>query len=503
MAAEGKITLNSKQYEATLNAVKSKTAKAGADMSASMKGFGGEVGGAGKAVSALSSEVGSQFGTIGRVISSLASGPVALLAAAFGTLLAIGVKMWDQLTLSAEEYRAKLSAQIDIEDKRLQKLKAEQKAEKDYMDRLVELSGHEVNTNAEKTEAIRLIQILTSKYGDLGISIDETTGKITGLAEAENKLNKQMKEQAEKQVEKVIGLKRNESASLVRGELMPQNIATKLQGAIFGETKYAKDAAETYKNLSTQGRLEVANEMLWGDNATTDMQEIQFWNDQVRMLNEILDLEEQLNNLRKTGVATTQEETAELEKRSKQERAIDEALENFFSDVDAEAEKQLAEEAEKRWETEKKLTEEYQAQLAAARELEKANRAKKEQYVVGQVVGMRDSALRATGQGKQADIDAAVWAATQVKGSVLDEDEYNRTVEMATLKHELNQALQNRPSGVDFAPRVNSLVARGGSEAPVKMPGGESLQAKSLAQQERIARIADQIFGKLDEWITI
>ena len=31
-----------------------------------------------------------------------------------------------------------------------------------------------------------LIQVLTAKYGDLGLSIDETTGKITGLDSALN-----------------------------------------------------------------------------------------------------------------------------------------------------------------------------------------------------------------------------------------------------------------------------------------------------------------------------
>lgn len=513
MPAEGKITLNSKQYEATLEAVRAKTGRAAGDMSRSVRNFGKDVGGAGKAVAAMSSEVGSQFGTVGRVISSLASGPVALLTAAFGALLAAGVKMYDHLTLSAEEYQLKLSAQIELENKRLSKLKEEQKAENDYMDRLIELSNNETNSNTEKTEAVRLIEILTKRYGDLGISIDETTGKITGLAEAEEKLNEKQRQLAEKQLENVIGLKKDEIASSVRGELLPQGFEKVLNVFSGGSRgRNAKEAAAIFTSLSPQAQLEHAQNIIWGNeqleiSASENKEEIQFWNEQIKKINEVIELEDRLNSLRKTGSETIDDETAALEAASKQERAIDEALEKFFEGVEeeerklADAERQRAEE---RFAAEQKITDEYQKELDAARELEKQNRYRKEQRLVGQVFGLRDAALRATGQAERADIDAAVWAATQAKGSALDQDEYNKTVEMASLKYQLNQAMQNRAAGgVDFAPRVNSLVARGGSEAPVKMPGVESLQAKSLAQQEKIARITDQIFNRMNDWMTI
>ena len=53
-----------------------------------------------------------------------------------------------------------------------------------------------------------------------------------------------MKQQTEKQLENVIGLKRNEIAANVRGELMPQNIAMKIRGFFTGENEETENAAE-------------------------------------------------------------------------------------------------------------------------------------------------------------------------------------------------------------------------------------------------------------------
>ena len=152
MPATGKISLDASDYKRTLDEVKNKTKGTADEMSKAVGKFGSDVGKAGGAVKSLSAEVSGSFGQIGKVISSVAAGPVAILTAAFGTLVAIGVQVWDDLTLSAEEYAMKLSAQIEMEDKHLSKLKEEQKAEKDYMERLNELAGHEFNSNAEKTE---------------------------------------------------------------------------------------------------------------------------------------------------------------------------------------------------------------------------------------------------------------------------------------------------------------------------------------------------------------
>lgn len=53
-----------------------------------------------------------------------------------------------------------------------------------YLLRLSELSSAEQLSNSNKAEARKLIADLTKSYGDLGVKLDETTGKLSGVDEA-------------------------------------------------------------------------------------------------------------------------------------------------------------------------------------------------------------------------------------------------------------------------------------------------------------------------------
>ena len=124
----------------------------------------------------------------------LVKNPMAAAIAAITALVAVGVKLWDKLTLSAEEYAKKASFEFEQAQKKFNDLTNAQKEDSGYLDRLKEISQEENISNALKTEAISIIQSLTDRYGDLGISIDVTTGKIHGLDEGMAKANKKMSE---------------------------------------------------------------------------------------------------------------------------------------------------------------------------------------------------------------------------------------------------------------------------------------------------------------------
>lgn len=83
-------------------------------------------------------------------------------------------------------------------------LERKQEQEKQAMNKLAEYAQKQRLNNNEIKESQRLIEMLTSKYGDLGISIDKATGKIEGLTEAQAKLT-------EKQTQALIQQKRAES----------------------------------------------------------------------------------------------------------------------------------------------------------------------------------------------------------------------------------------------------------------------------------------------------
>lgn len=66
--------------------------------------------------------------------------------------------------------------------------------------RLQELSKQQRLNSDEMDEARKLVKQLSAAYGDLGIVLDATAGKITGVSEAQAKANAQMRAVAEKQL---------------------------------------------------------------------------------------------------------------------------------------------------------------------------------------------------------------------------------------------------------------------------------------------------------------
>lgn len=70
-----------------------------------------------------------------------------------------------------------------------------------YLSRLSELSTAEQLSNSNKAEALKLISDLRKSYGDLGIVLDETTGKLSGVDEAMVKKLQRDKDQRIRELE--------------------------------------------------------------------------------------------------------------------------------------------------------------------------------------------------------------------------------------------------------------------------------------------------------------
>ena len=197
---KAKISLDSSELKKGLNTAEQAVKKAGQEMSNATKkldNFGDNADRAVRAIDSVSGALGQAStgisGLAGDLIG-LVKNPMAAAIAAITALVAVGVKLWDKLTLSAEEYAKKASFEFEQAQKKFNDLTNEQKEDSGYLDRLKEISQEENISNAIKTEAISIIQSLTDRYGDLGISIDLTTGKIHGLDEGMAKANKKMSE---------------------------------------------------------------------------------------------------------------------------------------------------------------------------------------------------------------------------------------------------------------------------------------------------------------------
>lgn len=495
MPAEGKISLDASQYQRTLEEVKSQTAKASNDMSRSMGDFGKTVGKAGSAVTALGAEIGTTFGNVGKVISGVVSGPVGFLIASIGVAIATAKKIYDTLTQSSEEYASQIQSLTTLEQNHYEALVQTQKEEDSYLERLNELRGKESLANEEKDEALTLIGLLEKKYGDLGVKIDETTGKIVGFGNAQKKVNEEQKKELLRSLENQLDLEQSSSNAETRNHFVggkTHQVGLWLQG----DLQSTKDYAEQAVNTPIQERRDMYAGILKNVQGLNS-EEIDFYRKQVEHFDKIIDLQNRINSLKETGKETEAEHVAILKQRS-QAAAEEEKAEQAARD------KAEAEELDRQ----RKQYEGYQAQIQKqAEEERKAHEAKMQQekswaeYQQNNERSLRDLYLRKTGRSQQADIENAVLNATNAKGSDLTGDEYNRIVEMTKARAELNNLQMASP--VNFAPRVNSLLARGGSEAPVKMPKVEELQSKTYSSVEQIKTIADKICGELAGFGTI
>ena len=118
-----------------------------------------------------------------------------------GISVAIGglVAVWQLWNKSIRETEQSLKEQNEQAIKNEQEVKAINAADQKLFDRLQELANMEdpLNNNEIK-EAKMLVDELNKKYKGLGLTIDENTGKIHGLANAQAVL---MKEQAHKEQE--------------------------------------------------------------------------------------------------------------------------------------------------------------------------------------------------------------------------------------------------------------------------------------------------------------
>lgn len=514
MPARGKVSLDGTQYEKKLDELKSKTVKATGDMSKSVKDFGKDVGSAGKALGMVAGDVGSKFGALGKTIGALASGPIALLTAAIGAMVAMGVKLWDTLTESAEEYREELERVAKKQEKQTEQIRKDNDEAVAYLQRLKDLAGNENLSNTEKAEAVKLIQTLNDRYDDLGIKIGVTTGKIYGLIDAEKKLNEQNKQKLvdslKRQIETQMKISTAAGMQQIQGgnDTLESIMAWMVNNnpLDLGKDSILERYAKNYKAANASDRLEFVNNIL--DSGTLKTSEARkAWSEEAERLEKIVELQERLNSLQETGHETRKAQLETLQKESEKVQKIRTDLEEFFSGVEEE-EKKLAEAEKKRLEDEEAAVLKLQQAQYDAWQKEQQRLAEQEkkwkQYQTDAALNLKGDALRASGHGKEADIADALRKAEDAKGSALTDDEYSSIVDMTTAKYDLNAALKRGgASNLDLAPRVNSLIARGGSEAPVKMPKVEDLQSRTLTSVDKIQQITNRILSSIDDWTTV
>ena len=248
---------------------------------------------AGGAVAAVSGALGGinpQISVIGQGLSALAGGPVALAVAGFGTLVAAGVKLYDTLTVSASEF----AAQCDVVSVKIaedgRKLAEYDQTAYRLASRLQELNAVEKAGTESKRASAAMLTVLEKNYGALGASVDETTGKIRNLAEAEARLNQARARRKSEQ----LSAEADNAGSQAEAAFM------KIKGAEWFTTEAG--AGEKFREMrKTMSPDQLIAEMEARSRKATSEEEIRGYADVAKHLRAEQEQRRKAGNLRKTG----------------------------------------------------------------------------------------------------------------------------------------------------------------------------------------------------------
>lgn len=201
MAIETSFTIKQVSVDEALKQAEAKVEASAKRMDSSLAKGGGGASTAVKQVTQGLEGVNKLGGKAGGVLKGMVEGfasmlnPISLATAAVGLLVAGLKKMYDSYKEKMEQIRKTAEWTLAQAQEAGKGVETRQNRDAGYLQRLEEINDKEVIDNATKLEAVRIINLLTTQYGDLGLSIDEATGKIVGLTEAQKRQNALMREE--------------------------------------------------------------------------------------------------------------------------------------------------------------------------------------------------------------------------------------------------------------------------------------------------------------------
>ena len=312
MAIKAKFSVDNREMKKGLQEVDQQAKKTGANIKSSMEN-------AGKGFESVN-KLGGKLGGVAKNLVEAFTGalsPIGLATAAIAALGTLAVKVWDMMTVSAEEYAMKASNAVEKANKNLEETFKQQEADSSYLERLKELSQAENMSNAMKMEAAELISLLTKRYGDLGISIDMATGKIIGLDEAQRTFLKSQQEMKVDAAQISVNAQRMAVDSATENAIGKRNINAHVTPFEFGDaTKSANvSRAEKWNKGGLEGKLQVANDMM--QNATSS-KNIEKWQKLAVEIEKMILVQKELNSIVEYGERSEKAYAEALKKRSQQ-----------------------------------------------------------------------------------------------------------------------------------------------------------------------------------------
>lgn len=247
--------------------------------------------------------------------------PLGVLCAGFVFLAGLVKECWDKMSMSAEEYAAKLTKAADNAILSSQKETERTLKAQEYLDKLQEISESE-NKSAESIRYSKsLVAALKEEYGDLGISINTATDNVNGLEQAHKKLFQQSRKRRMELAEKEYYANTNAARKLTEAALTtmaPGEAALNKVGLSIKGVKEAKDGADKImREESLEKRLKFAKNMY---DRVTASEDVEAWQKVIDALEKAVDARKRYNSLKKTGYQNSEEQLAAEEKRRAKEQ---------------------------------------------------------------------------------------------------------------------------------------------------------------------------------------
>ena len=517
-----KITLDAAEYKKELNDVVARSKAAQTELSKnSVQGtqaagkaadqFGQKISKAGGIMSAFGSQAGGKFSGLGQVIGSLGS-PITLITTAVGALTAVtmdflrkGISGAQEAADAAQKNAEAIRESAAAAEQQRQKNEANWKSLKSLKDSLDILSVTEKASNAQKTEAVRLIGLLSKSYGDLGISIDEATGRMQGFDKAyaaalekdrQNRLNAMKGEYKELESE----IARNNE--IIGGFWSSKNDVANAQGNIQNATKRMAELAPQIHALekSNPGK----DYTTAAKSAELDRKQNTFDSayDQLKNEEQQLKYQQLINDAKKQGMELEKSDAEWIAERQGRVR-MDSYYENEMDSLATKKREQelinagLDEEAEKL-----RIIMELEKQGAEVSDdkvdkiMHERRELKSMQLAYGlkeQAYGLQNQAMHKVGLGKEADEQKALRDAEKQKGAKLDENETALVKSIADLTYKMGH--ETLPQLGDLSIKTNSLTSRGGFASGAVMPDKDAVNKAVARFNQTQCQLLENIKG--------
>ena len=531
-----KITLDAAEYKKELNDVVARSKAAQTELSKnSVQGtqaagkaadqFGQKISKAGGIMSAFGSQAGGKFSGLGQVIGSLGS-PITLITTAVGALTAVtmdflrkGISGAQEAADAAQKNAEAIRESAAAAEQQRQKNETNWKSLKSLKDSLDILSVTEKASNAQKTEAVRLIGLLSKSYGNLGISIDGATGRMLGFDKAyaaalekdrQNRLNAMKGEYKELESE----IARNNE--IIGGFWSSKNDVANAQGNIQNATKrmaelapqiHALEKSNPGKDYTTAAKsAELDRKQNTFDSAYDQLKNEEQQLKYQQLINEgrikeanalklINDAKKQGMELEKSDAEWIAERQGKVRMDSYYETEMDSLAtkkreqELINAGLDEEAEKlRIIMELEKQGaEVSDDKVDKIMHERRELKSMQLAYGLKEQAY------GLQNQAMHKVGLGKEADEQKALRDAEKQKGAKLDENETALVKSIADLTYKMGH--ETLPQLGDLSIKTNSLTSRGGFASGAVMPDKDAVNKAVARFNQTQCQLLENIKG--------